>query len=150
MSHVLDNIFWNTLTGPHAHFAAGSGDARRYARGFSPILGFADQSRPDFVELARICDVGEHFYCDGWTGRAPEGWAIEAESTMYRMVYEGEMPATDPAPDAVRLTLEHAEQAVALAVLTKPGPFGPRTIELGDYYGYFDGGRLVAMSGERT
>jgi predicted GNAT family acetyltransferase len=34
-------------------------------------------------------------------------------------------------------------------MLTKPGPFGPRTIELGDYFGVFDGGRLVAMAGER-
>jgi predicted GNAT family acetyltransferase len=34
--------------------------------------------------------------------------------------------------------------------LTKPGPFGLRTIELGDYYGYFDGERLIAMAGERT
>jgi len=33
--------------------------------------------------------------------------------------------------------------------LTKPGPFGLRTIELGDYFGCFDGPRLVAMAGER-
>jgi predicted GNAT family acetyltransferase len=33
--------------------------------------------------------------------------------------------------------------------LTKPGPFGPRTLELGDYFGLFDGERLIAMAGER-
>jgi predicted GNAT family acetyltransferase len=38
---------------------------------------------------------------------------------------------------------------MALALLTRPGPFGPRTIELGDYFGIFDAGRLVAMAGER-
>ena len=39
---------------------------------------------------------------------------------------------------------------LALALLTKPGPFGPRTIELGEYFGYFDDGdRLIAMAGER-
>ena len=43
----------------------------------------------------------------------------------------------------------HADQAVALAALTRPGPFGPRTIELGEYFGCFEGGRLVAMAGER-
>ncbi|WP_229414705.1 GNAT family N-acetyltransferase [Zemynaea arenosa] len=150
MAHLLDNIFWNTLTGPHAVFAAGSGDVRRYARGFSPILGFRDPQRPDFAELERICDVGEHFYCDQWTGHAPAGWAIEAESTMYRMVYAGDLPPDGPGDDATQLSLEHAEQAVALAALTRPGPFGLRTIELGDYYGYFDGGQLVAMAGERT
>jgi predicted GNAT family acetyltransferase len=34
--------------------------------------------------------------------------------------------------------------------LTQPGPFGPRTIELGDYVGAFEGERLVAMAGERA
>jgi predicted GNAT family acetyltransferase len=36
-----------------------------------------------------------------------------------------------------------------LVALTQPGPFGPRTIELGEYFGCFDGPRLVAMAGER-
>ena len=44
---------------------------------------------------------------------------------------------------------EHASQAVELAKLTNPGPFGIRTPELGEYFGYFDGGRLIAMAGER-
>jgi predicted GNAT family acetyltransferase len=36
-----------------------------------------------------------------------------------------------------------------LTALTKPGPFGPRTHELGYYVGIRDGGKLVAMAGER-
>jgi len=30
------------LNGPHSNFAIGAGEARRYARGFSPIVGFAN------------------------------------------------------------------------------------------------------------
>jgi predicted GNAT family acetyltransferase len=37
----------------------------------------------------------------------------------------------------------------ALVALTEPGPWRPRTIELGDYHGVFDGDQLVAMAGER-
>jgi predicted GNAT family acetyltransferase len=59
------------------------------------------------------------------------------------------MPAADEAPDARRLGPEHASQALDLAALTRPGPFGPRTIELGEYFGVFEGSRLVAMAGER-
>jgi ribosomal protein S18 acetylase RimI-like enzyme len=146
---LLDRIFWHTLTGPHAQFAAGAGGARRYARGFSPILAFADVERPDFAALAPYCEAGEHFYCDSWTGTAPDGWHIEAESTMFRMVWNAALPTTDEAPDAIPLGLEHAAQAVELAALCRPGPFGPRTIELGEYVGYFDDERLVAMAGER-
>ena len=39
---LLDNIMWNCLSGPHAKFAAGEGPVRRYAPGFSPIVGFED------------------------------------------------------------------------------------------------------------
>src|SRR5262245_62754266 len=38
---------------------------------------------------------------------------------------------------------------MALAEATKPGPFGPRTIELGRYIGVRRDDRLVAMAGER-
>ena len=150
---MLDNIFWNTLDGLHRHLSSGTAQARRYAPGFSPIVGFPDAERPDFAALAPFCEHGERFYCDAWSGPAPEGWRIEAESTMYRMVWDGGAPDSDAAPagfpDPVALGPQHAAQALALANLTRPGPFGPRTIELGDYFGYFDGERLIAMAGER-
>jgi len=149
MTGLLDNIVWNTLVGPHARFAAGSGGARRYARGFSPIVGFGTPDDPDFDGLRGHCSADEHFYCDAWSGTPPPGWRIDAETTMFKMIWESPTVPADEAPEAVALGLEHAEAAVALAALTRPGPFGPRTIELGEYFGVFDGGRLVAMAGER-
>jgi predicted GNAT family acetyltransferase len=68
---------------------------------------------------------------------------------MCRMVWDAPIPAIDPAPDAVPLQPSHALQAVALATLTNPGPFGPRTPELGEYFGLFAGESLIAMAGER-
>ena len=149
MLHLLDNVTWRTLAGPHAHFAAGTQDARRYARGFSPIAGFADPARPNFAALAPFVAPGEGFYCDGWFGAVPGGFRLDAESTMFKMYYAGDRPEVDEAPDAVPLGPAHASQALALASLTHPGPFGPRTVELGDYFGYFVEGQLVAMAGER-
>ena len=150
MPELLDNIFWNTLSGPQARFAVGAGAARRYAPGFSPIVGFAEQERPDFAALAPFCDPDEHFYCDGWSGPVPTGWTIDKEATMFKMVWDAPMPAHDPAPEAIALGPQHAHQALELALLTNPGPFGPRTPELGEYFGLFDGERLMAMAGERT
>jgi len=147
--HLLDNIAWHALTGAQAKFAAGSGAVRRYARGFSPIVGFADPARPDFEALRAIVDVGEAFYCDGWGGPVPAGWRVDADTTMYKMIYDGGMPPSDDAPDAVALGDAHREQVLELVALTRPGPFGPRTIELGDYFGFVEDGRLVAMAGER-
>ncbi len=159
MDHPLDNVIWNTLVGPHAAFAAGSRGARRYAQGFSPIVGFADQRQPDFEALAPWCESGEHLYCSGWDGPVPPGWRVEADATMCLMVGSPDAASGSVAgaagksggePDrARRLVPQHAQQAMELAQLTRPGPFGLRTIELGDYFGYFEGERLVAMAGER-
>jgi ribosomal protein S18 acetylase RimI-like enzyme len=149
LNQALDNIFWQALNGPHLRLSSGGAQARRYARGFSPIVGFPDPQRPDFAALAPFCEPGEQFYCDGWTGPVPEGWRIEAEATMFRMVWDAPAPPSDPAADAQPLGPGHAQQALALATLTKPGPFGPRTIELGEYFGYLEDGELIAMAGER-
>jgi ribosomal protein S18 acetylase RimI-like enzyme len=130
-------------------FSLGTHEARRYAPGFSPILGFADSAQPRFAALAPFCQLGESFYCDRWSGPAPDGWRVDFESTMFKLVWDGAAPSCDEAPDAVVLGPEHAAAALALAELTNPGPFGLRTLELGEYFGYFEAGQLIAMAGER-
>ncbi len=149
MLSVLDNIMWNCMSGPHAVFATGEGDVRRYAPGFSPIVGCRDPARPDFDTLSNYCEPGDSLYIDIWSGQAPAGWRIEKEARMFKMTWQAPAPEDDAAPDAIPLRPEHASQAVELAKLTNPGPFGIRTPELGEYFGYFDGGRLIAMAGER-
>jgi len=149
MRQLLDNIMWHALSGPHARFAIGTSEARRYAPGFSPIVGFADAGRPDFAALAAYCVPGERFYCTGWSGVVPAGWRVDLESTIVRMVWQGDQPVADEAPEAALLGPAHLLAALALAELTHPGPFASRTMELGDYFGCFDGDRLLAMAGER-
>jgi GNAT superfamily N-acetyltransferase len=149
MEHLLDNAFWHALSGSQARFATGTGTARRYAPGFSPMLGFADTRNPDFAALAPYCQRGESFYCSGWTGESPADWRVEVEAVLLPMVWDAPMPAADEAPEAIALGPEHVQQAVDLAALTRPGPFGPRTLELGEYFGVFEGDRLIAMAGER-
>lgn len=149
MFRLLDNIMWNCLSGPHAHLAVGEGAVRRYAPGFSPIIGCEDPERPDFETLAKYCEPGDSFYTDIWSGPAPAGWRIDRDARMWKMIWDAPAVEEDAAPDAIPLRGEHASQAVELVKLTNPGPFGIRTPELGEYFGYFDGGRLIAMAGER-
>jgi predicted GNAT family acetyltransferase len=48
-----------------------------------------------------------------------------------------------------RLGEQDAEEMLALAQLTKPGPFSLQTHVLGEYWGIRSEGKLVAMAGER-
>jgi predicted GNAT family acetyltransferase len=52
-------------------------------------------------------------------------------------------------PEFVRLTQADVPEMLALTELTKPGPFGSRTHEMGDYFGICRTGVLAAMAGER-
>ncbi len=146
---MLDNVVWHALTGPQAHCAAGRGRARRFAPGFSRILGFADPAAPDFSELDGCSEAGEQFYCLHWAGPVPAGWRLESEGLLRQMVRREADPPPYDGLGLESLGAAQVERAMALAELTHPGPFGPRTIELGDYFGVFDGPRLLAMAGER-
>jgi predicted GNAT family acetyltransferase len=57
--------------------------------------------------------------------------------------------AAAPDPEAEVLTADDVSDMLALIELTRPGPFLPRTVELGTYLGIRRGGDLVAMAGER-
>lgn len=149
MSALLDNVTWHSLAGNQACHSAGDERARRYARGFSGIVGFPQPASPDLDALAAYCDPGERFYIIEWTGPPTPSWRIETEARVLRMVWNAAVPAQPRAAEPRTLGPADVPAALALAALTRPGPFGPRTIELGDYFGYFDNGRLVAMAGER-
>jgi GNAT superfamily N-acetyltransferase len=149
MKHLLDGVIWHTLSGHHAKFALGGGGARRYAPGFTPMAAFADNAHPDFATLARLCKPGDRVHLEGWKGPPPVDWKLEFEAPLVMMLWDAPMPATDDAPEAMSLGPEQATLALELALLTKPGPFGTRSVEMGEFFGLFEGDRLIAMAGER-
>ncbi|HEY4331787.1 MAG TPA: GNAT family N-acetyltransferase, partial [Ilumatobacteraceae bacterium] len=70
----------------------------------------------------------------------------------YQMVFSGGLDGlrtVDVAPGTRRLVDDDVPAMLALIELTQPGPFRPRTIELGNYFGIFHGDQLMAMAGQR-
>src|SRR5689334_8208682 len=148
-SDLLANIVWHSLAGAHAQFSCGTDEARRYCPGFSPIVGFRNAQDPNFDALVPYCAPGERFYCGDWSGPQPAGWRIDAESPAYQLVWDAPPPDGDGTLSPVCLGREHVPDMLELVEVTHPGPFGPRTHELGEYVGLFERDRLVAMAGER-
>jgi ribosomal protein S18 acetylase RimI-like enzyme len=144
---LLDNIVWHTLAGPHARFSTGDARVRRYAAGYSPLLGARVAEQPDFDGIAAHCRAGEQLYLGGWTGTVPAGWQLDVDSTMEQYVWI--RPSPDDTAGEVALGPANVPAMLGLVELTHPGPFAERTIELGEYWGLFEGGRLIAMAGER-
>ncbi|MFF3209062.1 GNAT family N-acetyltransferase [Streptomyces sp. NPDC002886] len=146
--HVLDNPAWASLSGAHAAFAVRAGaHAARYdpeVAVFSAIADPADARSWD--GLRSLVGPGGTVSLSGVL-TPPPGWETLWSGRGVQLV-DTSLRA-EPAPEAVRLGAADVPEVLELIELTKPGPFLPRTIELGTYLGIRHRGRLVAMAGER-
>ncbi|SEM71537.1 GNAT family N-acetyltransferase [Streptacidiphilus jiangxiensis] len=146
--HLLDNPAWAALTGPHAHLAERVGRAARYPAEVSPFAALADPADPRaWDDLATLVGPGRLTPVTGATAAPPEGWQTVESGQGVQLV--AATLRTEPAPEAVRLGPDDVPEMLDLVARTKPGPFLPRTVELGTYLGLRRDGRLVAMAGER-
>ena len=150
MSDPLDRPIWYALTGRQAGFALGAGMARRFRPDVSPFAACADDSREALGAVAELAGAGERllFLQRGAVPLPPGMRAVEG-GTGVQMV-AGNYVASEPPPGIVALGEDDAAAMLALARLTKPGPFRARTHELSIFWGVKDeAGRLLAMAGER-
>lgn len=148
-SHPLDNMIWNALAGPQAHLGVSNGKARR----FDPAISiFTAVERP----LETLDGVAEIIPEDGRAGLVTTGPLtlppdLEAVATgeVVQLTAERFQPIATTSVVYGDLTASDVPAMIELVTMTRPGPFSPRTIEMGHYIGVFDRDRLIAMTGER-
>jgi ribosomal protein S18 acetylase RimI-like enzyme len=146
--HILDNAAWAALTGPHAPFAERVGRAARYPLDVSPFTALADPADPRaWDDLAALVGPGTVTPVTG-AKSAPQGWETVQHGQGVQLVDTA--LRAEPAPEAVRLGPDDVPEILDLIALTEPGPFLPRTVELGTYLGIRHRGRLIALAGERS
>jgi ribosomal protein S18 acetylase RimI-like enzyme len=144
---ALDNVTWAALTGPQKRFGEFHGRAARFQPDVSPFTAMDDPTDPDaWRDLVTLVGPGRLFVA-GPRVVPPPGWARVGGLAGVQMVDDGVTGEDDP--EAETLGLADVPEVLELVQRTKPGPFEARTIELGTYLGIRDGGRLVAMAGER-
>jgi predicted GNAT family acetyltransferase len=78
----------------------------------------------------------------------PADWTVSRSMAISQMIADS-VHAAGHEHRFVELGEANVAEMLALCELAKPGPFGPRTYELGTYLGIRVGGDLVAMAGER-
>lgn len=150
VQRALDNPFWSSLTTGHAHFALGGALARRYPVDVSPISGLSAPEPGNITALEALVDPGDDMATVArLMPKLPAHWEILYESRLTQMIRSKETPLPEGDIDASILGPVDVAEMLSLVGLTKPGPFRPRTIELGTYVGLRLSGRLVAMAGER-
>ena len=150
---ALENVIWQALTTRQAHFAESWGRARRFLPEVTALCAFEKPDDDGYASLARLAGVGGTaaiFLGHSFVPRP--GWEYVGGARLLQMVCEnGSAPSAPKAqtPQMVELGDNDSFAMLELTAVTKPGPFGPRTHELGYYVGMRDEGKLVAMAGER-
>ena len=151
-AHVLDRPAWNALSTRQTGFALGGDRARRFPPDIGPLAGARDDDPESLAELASLVPA------DGTLLLVQaERIVLPPQLRAFTTADGVQMVARELAREARTASDRHVEQLgdrdvpamVALATLTKPGPFAARTPSLGTFWGIKDGGTLVAMAGER-
>lgn len=154
--HSLDNIIWNALTTRHTQFAEGTDQARRFMPEVTSLAGIREPTAEGYESLAAL--LPSHgtvalFLAEPYEPQA--GWGLIASAPLLQMVcasgdsFMASEDSLENRSGIVELGLADSPEMIELTSLTKPGPFGKRTHELGTYLGIRREGTLVAMAGER-
>ncbi|WP_245859164.1 GNAT family N-acetyltransferase [Luteimicrobium subarcticum] len=145
---VLDNPVLSSLEGFHSHLARRQGRALAFPADVAPFTALPlDATAADWDDLGSLVGAGAQAWLAGDPRRAPDGWTSVARLDGVQMV----AATVDAQPDDEALVLgpDDVPDILDLVSRTRPGPFLPRTIEVGRYLGIRREGALVALAGER-
>ncbi len=145
---VLDNVVWHAIDGPQGSLAERVGLAGRFHPEVSPFSAIREPSAAAWSDLAQLVGAGKAAILFGPQVPAHDGWTPEHRIPCLQLVAT-DVTARSTIDDLVELGPSDVPAMLELVDATRPGPFGPRTIEFGRYIGCRSAGRLVAMSGER-
>ncbi|MET7860641.1 GNAT family N-acetyltransferase [Streptomyces sp. NPDC005318] len=148
VTHPLDNPARASLTGPHAHFGERRGRVLRYPADVAPWFALPDSpDADDWADVAALAGPGGSVTVTALREPHPGDWEVTFQAEGVQLVDDAVAAAPDA--EAVRLGPADVPDMLDLVARTRPGPFLPRTVELGTYLGVRRGGALVAMAGER-
>lgn len=147
MSTALDRPVWASLQ-HQPHWGIGDERARRFKADINRFAATPDEGPASQAALAALVQPGEDavFLAQVPPIVVPPGLVVAKEARGVQMLATRALEAEE---GLEVLGDADAAEMLALATLTEPGPFLPRTHTMGRFIGIRVGGRLAAMAGER-
>ncbi|MFC8102915.1 GNAT family N-acetyltransferase [Streptomyces sp. NPDC057363] len=151
---VLDDPVGQSLGGRHAHLARRLGRAATYLTDVATFSAVStDPDAKDWADLAELLGPGAFADMFSCPALPPSDWEPVFRLEGRQMIWPGgglpDRPGSESDARVVELDADSVPEMLDLVARTQPGPFWPRTRELGTYLGVRVDGTLVAMAGER-
>lgn len=143
----LDRPVWASLQ-HQPHWALGDERARRFRADINRFAAARDDQPESLAALAALVQPDDDavFLAQASSIVVPPGLVAVKQALGVQMLATRPLEADE---GAEVLGDGDAAEMLALATLTEPGPFLPRTHTMGRFVGIRIGGRLAAMAGER-
>ena len=150
MYQYLDNPAWYALCSGNKGFSNGNDNVKFFDSEVSPFIATKENGEEYFQMLYDfIPNHSPVIFISSKQMEFPSIWKFRRLIKGIQMIYEGHKIEEMLNSDIIPLNNSHVDQMVSLTKLTDPGPFGPRTIEFGHYYGIIKEKKLIAMAGQR-
>ncbi|MEP7372695.1 MAG: GNAT family N-acetyltransferase [Chitinophagaceae bacterium] len=144
----LDNPVWHSLNESHKDFAINYGNLKCYKPDVCPFGGYGNGNN-NLEEIASYAKLINNFFIVGNKPLFSNELVLKNELVCLQMIWEGSIAGVEIVEKIVKLNHEYEDALFGLVNLVQPGYFKNKTSQLGDYYGIFQSGNLVAVAGER-
>ncbi|NDZ69841.1 GNAT family N-acetyltransferase [Streptomyces sp. SID10362] len=152
---ALDDPVGQSLGARHAPLARRLGRAATYLPDVATFSSVStDPGAEDWDDLAKLLGPGAFADMFDCPALPPPEWEPVFSLEGRQMIWPGttrpgRRPGPEPGTGVTELGAADVPEMLGLVARTEPGPFWPRTHELGTYLGVRVNGTLVAMAGER-
>jgi ribosomal protein S18 acetylase RimI-like enzyme len=143
----LDNPVWHSLNEAHKQFSLNFGGLKCYQPEVSRFGGYTNDDTIS-SQMNEYAKLAGNFFIVGDQPPAPEGVVLKNELVCLQMVLNDKIKF-ETTEQVIRLNGSHDNDLFDLVNLVQPGYFRRGTTMLGDYFGIFKEGKLVAAAGER-
>jgi GNAT superfamily N-acetyltransferase len=145
--YKLDNPVWYSLSETHQRFAVEYPYVKFYHPDYCPFGGF-QKLEHTADGIAAYSSLTDSFFVVGEKADVPNHLAIKKEMICAQMILQHKQQV-EKQEEIIPLGIELRPALFELVNLVQPGYFRESTAALGDYFGIFKDGKLVAVTGER-